>query len=89
MKIEDLIRSAGKVADSATNGSPVDLAVADKTFDTPTRGLWIGTGGNVSVQVALGGRAVLANVPDGTLLPLAVHTVVKATTTASNIVALF
>ncbi len=89
MKLEDLIRSAANVATSATNAAAVDLSAVDKTFDSPTRGLWIGTGGDVSVQFALGGRAVLAGVPDGTLLPVAVTTVIRATTTAANIVALF
>lgn len=89
MKIEDLIKSAGNVAASATNGMAVDITASDKHFDTPTRGLWIGTGGTISVRFALGGQAVLSGIPDGTLLPLAVSRVIRASTTSSNIVALF
>lgn len=75
-------------------GAPADQAVAvtksDVTVLAPTRAIYVGTAGNITVKMAGPDENVLelANVPSGSILPLCV-TQVRAATTASNIVALF
>lgn len=55
-----------------------------------TRGLYIGTAGNVSVNMYESGAAVVfTGVPAGTVLPIRVTRVLATNTTASNIVALW
>lgn len=55
------------------------------TFDPPTRGLYVGTGGSLVVTDPYGTDVTYANVPDAAMLPIAVKKV-KAATTASDIV---
>lgn len=81
-------------ADLAASIAPATSAVSVVPSDgidlaTPARLLYVGSGGNVSVQI--GGTAVLfKNVPDGGMLPPMVVTRVNATgTSAANIIALF
>lgn len=51
------------------------------------RALWVGTGGDVAVVAVHDDDAVtLVNVPDGTLLPIAVKKVMDTNTDALNIV---
>lgn len=52
------------------------------------RALYVGVGGNLSVQMADGGAAVFANVPAGSILPVQCSRV-NASTTASSILALY
>lgn len=55
----------------------------------PTRALWVGTGGDVVILAADDSATVtLANVPDGTLLPIATTRVHSTGTTASDLVGL-
>jgi hypothetical protein len=78
----------------AKNAQPAVAAVAVATADAdlptyPTRALWVGTAGNLSLVLADGGTAVtIKNVANGTLLPFSVKQV-KAATTAADIVALY
>jgi hypothetical protein len=54
------------------------------------KGLYIGTGGNLSIEAAGGGAAVtLANVASGSVLPVRVRIVRATGTTAADIVALY
>lgn len=70
----------------ATNG--VAVTPSDTTI-VGCRSLWVGGGGNLTVDFQDGGtNVVITAVPAGTLLPLAVNKV-KAATTATNIVALY
>lgn len=56
----------------------------------PTRGLYVGGAGNVTVVMAGGGSAVtFTNVPAGTILPIRVDRVNSTSTTATAIVALY
>ena len=56
---------------------------------TVTRGIYVGTGGNLRVNMADNGNTVtFPNVQDGTLLPIRVSRVLSTSTTASDIVAL-
>lgn len=75
-----VLNSSG-VADEIT---PHDTNTVEKT-----RGLYVGTGGDITVVNLQGNSVVFANVPDGTILPIRI-TAVKATgTTASDIVGLW
>lgn len=77
--------------------SPADLGSAitpndDTDLATNTRGVYVGTAGNLSVIFAsdIGTTAVLfKNVPAGTLLPICVRRVRSALTTATDIVGLY
>lgn len=55
-----------------------------------SRGLFVGVGGNITVDMAVQGTNVtFLNVPSGTLLPLQVTRVYLTGTTASSILALY
>jgi hypothetical protein len=55
-----------------------------------TRGLFVGTGGNVAVMLRDDSTAVtLKNVASGSVLPIQVQFVMNTNTTATDIVALF
>lgn len=58
----------------------------------PTQGLWVGTTGDVAVQMAgvvAASPVVFHAVPAGTFIPICVTFVLATSTTASNIVALW
>jgi hypothetical protein len=77
-------------------GAPVDSAVdaaavtpgAGALAGGPTRGLWIGTGGSVTVTMLAGSSVTFAGIADGTLLPIQV-THVTAVVGAGSIIALY
>jgi hypothetical protein len=54
---------------------------------TAHKGLYVGTTGNISVEMLGGGTALFSSVPVG-ILPIAVTRVNSTDTTATNIVAL-
>lgn len=61
----------------------------DVTLLAPTRGLWVGGAGNLTVDFADGTTDVLLTAPNvGTIYPISVIRV-KAATTATVIVALY
>jgi hypothetical protein len=77
---------------SATYSARKGVAVtkSDSTILETTRGLWVGTGGDVAVIFADGGSAVtIPSVLGGTLLPIQVTKVMSTNTTASGMVALY
>lgn len=81
-KSRDAVSYLGS-ADDASVVTPSDTTVI------ACRGLWVGTGGDLAVTFSVSGETItLANVPDGSLLPIAVYRVMAATT-ASDIVALY
>ena len=67
------------------------VTASDATvYAQPTRGLYVGTAGNITVDMADGGSPILfVGVQGGTLLPLQVTRVYATGTTATNIVALY
>tara|TARA_Y100000310_G_scaffold239557_1_gene243186 strand:- start:3080 stop:3346 length:267 start_codon:yes stop_codon:yes gene_type:complete len=73
-------------AENAAAVTPAD----DTDLATSSRALWIGTAGDVEVDM-VGGETevVFSSVPAGTLLPIRVSRVRDANTTASNIVAVW
>lgn len=54
-----------------------------------TRGLWVGGGGNVNVEMSNGDTVLFSGVAAGSLLPLRVRRVLATSTTATFIVALY
>lgn len=78
--------SKAKPAGSAVVVTPsdsVDLAL-------PSRAIWVGSSGNISVEMEEDGTAIVfTGVANGTLLPIAVSRVNSSLTTASSIVALY
>lgn len=54
-----------------------------------TRGIYVGTGGNIAVVGMDGSVVTFANVPAGTVLPVIARRVNATNTSASNLVALW
>lgn len=75
--------------------SPATQAAAITPTDTAatvfhrTRGVWGGTGGDLVVAFAEGGTVTLANVPNGSLLPISIIRVAVTNTTADDLIALY
>jgi hypothetical protein len=67
------------------------ITTSDTTiYNEPTRGLYIGGAGNVTVDMADGGSPVLYfGVQGGTVLPIQVTRIYASGTTATYIVALY
>lgn len=85
---------------SAQGGNPaspanelVAVTPSDATVLKTTRGLWVGTGGNIAVLPAgpetNGAAVTVPNVPGGTTLAVSVTKVMATGTTGSNIVAMY
>lgn len=53
-----------------------------------TRGLYVGTAGDISVVDFVGNTVLLKNVPAGSLLPICIKQVRNTNTTAANLVGL-
>lgn len=58
-------------------------------FAKPSRGLYVGTTGDVSIHTVTGNDVLFKSVPAGMILPIGVQRVNNTNTTASNIVAFF
>jgi hypothetical protein len=58
-------------------------------FSQPTRAVWVGSAGDLSVVYWDGSSDILHAVPAGTLLPIRVTQVKSTNTTASNISGLY
>lgn len=70
-------------------GQAVDISVADAPVSPPSRGIFIGVGGNLTVVMADGGQTVtFTNLAAGVIHAIRVKSVVKSTTTATGILAL-
>lgn len=67
------------------------VTTSDSTiYQQPTRALYIGGSGNITVDMADGGTSVLfAGVLSGTILPIQVTRIYATGTTATSIVALY
>lgn len=72
------------------DGEAVDIGSGDHTFTQTTRAIWVGEGGDVSVDLAGGTTAlVLKGVQTGTLIPVRASEINQTGTTAANIVGLW
>jgi hypothetical protein len=73
-------------APSAAAVTPSDATV----FAQPSRGLYIGTAGNVAVRMLESQNTIaFSNVPAGTMLPVRVDMVMLAGTSAGNIISVY
>lgn len=61
---------------------------SDSTVLDPCRGIYIGVGGNVTINDQADALIVFANVPAGTVLPIQPRRIRATGTTATNIVLL-
>jgi hypothetical protein len=85
---------AGPSHSIVSNDFPADWAAAvtpsdTVDFDQRPRALYVGSSGNITVNMADGQAVTFANVPAGMILPVRPKRVLATGTTASNIVALF
>ena len=77
----DATVSARRAADVVTSNTV--------TYESPTRGVYVGVGGNVKVDMVSGGTVTFVGVAAGTLLPIQVERIYTTGTTATNMVALY
>lgn len=75
-----------KVIQQAIKAVSVTL---DADLTEPGAVLFIGTGGDVKVTTIAGDVAVFKNLPDGSILPVHIKRVHTASTTASDLLALY
>lgn len=83
---EALLESCERLPDSATSYKAVDLTSVDYSPTNPFRALHIGGAGNITITGLDGQPATLAVTPG--LWPYAGINIIRATTTATLIVAL-
>ena len=67
----------------------IDASASDDTLTNVSRAIYVGTGGNLSVQLADNTSEVtFTNVQDGTVLPIRVA-IVRSTSTATDLVGIY
>lgn len=59
------------------------------TSEDPTRGIYVGSAGNIKVDMVSGGTVTFANVPSGVILPIQVTRVYATGTTATQMIGLY
>ncbi len=72
-------------ADEAASVTPHDTNDLSKT----TRAIYVGSGGDLKVDMAKSGTVTFVGVPTGTVLPIRAERVYATGTTATSIVALW
>lgn len=82
--------AAHRTADStvAAHGA-IAVTPSDSTILQVTRGLYVGSAGDVAVEMTDGQTVTFTSVQAGTVLPLQVTKVLSTGTTAGNIIALY
>lgn len=79
-----------KTADATVSAyRAVAVTLNDSTVIPNTRGLYIGSGGDLKVTMYDGTIVTFSNTVGGTILPIQVVTLWSSVTTASNILALY
>jgi hypothetical protein len=58
-------------------------------YDQPTRAIYIGGSGNLRVDMVSGGTVTFVGLSAGTVLPIQAERVYAASTTATNLIALY
>lgn len=71
----------------AENGFAITPSDTDLTYTT--RGLYVGTGGDVVCTLKGGQELTFANVPDGVILPLRIVNIDSTGTTATGLIGLY
>lgn len=84
-KFENMRSNLESPAEGAAEITPDDST----DLTQPSRALYVGTGGDVAVQMIDGTSATFAGVAGGSFLPLRVDRVLATGTTASGIVAIY
>lgn len=80
----------GRRAAAVTPSSTVDIPnPGDPSSPQLGCALFVGTTGNVQVEMISGDIVTFVNIPDGTFMPILVTKVIPSATTASNIIALW
>jgi hypothetical protein len=79
--------SAPSLSGPASYGFPVTPSDSTVLSET-TRGLYVGTTGDISALMVSGASITLSSVPAGSLLPLRLTKIMATGTTASGIVGL-
>ena len=74
--------------DSGPAISAEDITPHDTNAIPVTRGIYVGTGGNLKVTLQCGGTVTFTNVADCTLLPICAVKVFATLTTATGLIAL-
>ena len=95
--LADLVVNLAKVKVMNMTGSEIDApgqgAFVIDTFDVDlprvTRGVWVGTGGDLEVVMRNGDQVVFKNATSGVIVPLQVKQVVAAGTTASDLIGIY
>lgn len=64
------------------------FAITPGTAFPACRGIYVGVGGDITVQGMDGNQATFKDVPTGNVLPVRGNLVVAATTTATNLIGL-
>lgn len=64
------------------------VAVSTNTTIPQTRGVYVGSGGDLVVTMASGASCTFVGVPTGTLLPIRI-TLMSSSSTAGSVVALY
>lgn len=67
----------------------VAVTASDATIIEPTRGIYVGSGGDIAVKFTDGGTVTLVGAVTGTILPIQVVQVLSTGTSASSLVALY
>ena len=83
------MRPIEELSDPAQHVFAVTPADSDFANGVQARGLYIGTGGDVSVVTTGGETVTFANVGSSTILPVSVKQVRSTGTTATNILGLY
>ena len=78
-----------KLESPAYAGEAVDISSTDHTPTSQTRGIYVGTGGDVKVTLLSGDVVTFPAVLDGSILPIRAVLIWRTGTTASNMVALW
>jgi hypothetical protein len=78
-------------AQAVTPSDSQDLLLSGSPIEGVENGalLYVGTGGGLTITTLGGQQVTLANVPDGSYVPIQVRKVWATGTSASNILALF
>lgn len=80
----------GSSAETAISVTPSDTVnITNPMGETFTKGLYIGTSGDISVVMADGGTITFTSISAGTIHPISVVRVNATGTTASGIVAVY
>lgn len=84
----DIYDKQGAVNGPAIGGFAITKSDAT-VFSQPTKGLWVGSAGDVNVRFLDGTTGIIPSVPAGTLLPVRVDKVLSASTSAGSFFGLY